>query len=101
MVVMIVADQHEIDARQILLPDSWNSAAARAQPGKGAGSFRPDWVRQNIRTVLLDEYSRMVHKCDAQLAALDQRRRQGGRNVVNKPGTRLAAAGKLPSQYIE
>ena len=59
---MIVADEHGVDVWQIIDPHSRVSSAPRTYPGNRAGSFRPNWVRQNVGSTVLDEHGRVVHQ---------------------------------------
>src|SRR6266404_6137390 len=61
VVIMIVADQHGVYARQILPRYSLFSPAPRTYPGQRTRSFGPNWVRQNVKTSLLKEHGRVVH----------------------------------------
>ena len=56
MVVVIVAEEHDVDTREILPPDPRTSSAARPHPGQRAGSLRPDGIGQNVRGALLQEH---------------------------------------------
>lgn len=56
MIVVVVADQHDVDLRKILLPDSGVSSAARPYPGKWARALRPDWIGQNVGAPLLEQH---------------------------------------------
>src|SRR5437868_5667471 len=48
VVVMIVADEHGVDAWQVLPGDPRFSPAARTDPGQRTRSFGPNWVREYI-----------------------------------------------------
>src|SRR5580658_7226533 len=44
MIVMIVAEKHDVNAREIFPVDSGISFSPRPDPGKRAGALRPDWI---------------------------------------------------------
>ena len=60
MIVVIVAQQYDIDGRQIVEFYSRRPAAARTDPAERAGSFGPDGIGQNVGAVLLNEHCGMV-----------------------------------------
>src|SRR5258708_11695012 len=68
MVIVVVADQHDIDGRQIIPRYSRFSPPPRTRPGQRTRSFGPDWVRQNIASPLLKENRRVVHQSGSQSA---------------------------------
>ena len=98
---MIVADQHGVDARQILPGYSRFSPAPRTYPGQRTRSFGPNWVRQNVGTPLLKEHGRVVHQSGSQSAAFHAAGRYGLLDVRNETGRRFRPAGQLPSEDIK
>ena len=101
MIVVIVAEQHNIDARKIFPPHSGRAAAARANRSKGTGALRPDWIRQNVGTDVLDEQRGMVDETHSQLIATDASRRFGYCDVRNELRGNLGSGGQLPSQQMK
>src|SRR5580658_4656625 len=98
VVIMIVTDEHGVDAGQMLPGYSRFSKAARTYPGERAGAFGPDRVRQDVGARLLQEHGRVVHQSDAQSAALDTAGRYGLLDIRNETGRRLRAGGELPPE---
>src|SRR5215469_10996665 len=100
VVVMIVTEEHGVNARQILPQYARLSSTPRPYPGKRARSFRPNGVRQNIGTALLQEHRRMIHQRDAQSVSVHARRRCGWLNIRNETWRRFGPAGQFPPQSI-
>jgi hypothetical protein len=98
---MIVAEQHHVDARQVLPGYSRHSPAPRTGPGHGACSVSPNRVRQNGATPLLQEHGRVVHESGSQFAALDKPGRYGRLDVGDETWRGFRPAGQFPSQNIE
>ena len=98
---MIVADQHDVDARQILPRYSRFSAAPRTYPGEGTRSFGPDWVRQDVGTLLLKQHGGVVDESGSQPGAFHTGGRYGLLDVGNETGRRRRPAGQLPSEGVK
>src|SRR3546814_7106554 len=64
MVVMIVAEEHDVDLRQIIEPYARRPHPFRPREGEGRGAFRPDRVGQYVEALGLHEHRRMAHPCD-------------------------------------
>jgi hypothetical protein len=60
MIVMIVADHHEIDAGKILPPDARRATAARADPRQRTWPLGPNRIGQKVESVLLEQQRRVV-----------------------------------------
>src|SRR5580658_9633742 len=101
MVVMIVAQEHGIDAGKILPPYAWEPSAARTDPGERTCPLRPDRIRQNVGVGLLEQHGGMVDQRDAQLIAVHPRRGFRLLYIRYESRGRLRPAGELPSQGIE
>ena len=101
MIVVIVAEEHDIDAGKILPPHARLPAAARTDPGERTGPLRPDRIGQNVGAALLKQHRGMVDQRDPQLIAFHARRRFRWLDVRNETGGWLRPAGELPSQDIE
>ena len=67
MIVVIVTDEHDIDAGKIFPTHAGVAAAAWPERGEGASSLRPDRVRQDVDVLLLDEQRGVVDEGNAQL----------------------------------
>lgn len=101
MIVVIVAEEHYIDAGKILpLHTRW-APAARANPGKRTCTIRPDRIRQNVDSALLEQQRGMVDQRNPQLIPLHISGRFRWLNVRNEAGGRLRPAGQLPPKDIE
>jgi hypothetical protein len=75
VIVVIVAQQNDVDARKILPLNAWRSAAARTHPQQRACPFRPDRIRQDVDVFLLEQDGGMVDQRNRQFAMLNK----GGR----------------------
>ena len=98
VIVVIVAQQHEIDMREILESQAGSAVPARAREPDGACALAPDRVGQHIHLVHLDEYGAVVHVCDAQVANDALGRRTGRRIEPLRPGCGIGRA--APSNQI-
>src|SRR5690242_15270838 len=101
MVIMIVAYQHGVDARQILPRHSRMSPAPRACPEQWTGSFGPQRVRQNVGTALLKEHGRVVHKSGPQSTAFYAADRYGWLDIRNEARRRRRPTGQPPAEGIK
>ena len=93
MVVMIVADEDEVDPRQVLEADAGRAHPARADEGERRGALRPDRIGEDVEALGLDEHGGMADPGDQHLVARDAARRHGrpDRHLLG-PGGALAAA---------
>ena len=73
MIVVIVAEEHGIDAGKILPPHSRLPAAARTDRGERTGPLRPDRIGQNVDAALLEQQRGMVDQRNPQLIAFHAR----------------------------
>ena len=101
MIVVIVAEEHNIDAGKVLPSHARLAAAARTNPGKRTGPLRPDRIGQNVDAALLKQQRGVVDERYAQLMTFDARGRFRWLNVRNEAGGRFRPARELPSQDIE
>src|SRR5919197_3747297 len=67
MVVMVMADEHEIDRRQVFEPQSGRSMPLRAGPGDRAGALGPDGIGEDVEAPGLNEHGGMIYKGDPQV----------------------------------
>ena len=81
VIVVVVAQQHDIDRRQVLEPDSRWRMAPGSRPAHRTRALRPDRVGEDVEAVHLHEQRRVIHERHAQLAASDARRRRVERRV--------------------
>ena len=92
MVVMIVADDDEVDARQILEADAGGAHPANADEGERRGIVRPDRVGQDVDAVDLHQHGRVADPGDPHLRTGDGGRRHGrGNRRAFRPMPALAA----------
>src|SRR5690348_7969112 len=98
---MIVANQHDVNRRQVLPGNAWYSPAPRAYPGERTRSFGPDRVRQNIAAALLKEQRGMIDERGSQSAAVDTARRFGWLDIGNEAGRPFRPGAEFPSQGIQ
>ena len=82
MVVMIVADEDEVDPRQILEAHAGRAHPARADEGEGRGALRPDRVGEDVEPLGLDQHGGVADPGDPHLAA----RRRGAAARSGGPG---------------
>jgi hypothetical protein len=55
VVIVIVADEHDINAREIVPAHPRASPAPRADPRKRTRTLRPNWIGQNVRGASLQQ----------------------------------------------
>src|ERR1700733_14227204 len=98
---MVVADQHDVDGRQILPRRPRFSLPPWTCPGQRTCAFGPNRVGQNVRAPLLKEHCRVVDQSGSESAAFDAARRYGGLDVRDETGRWFRPSGQLPSKNIE
>ena len=91
MIVVVVAEEHDIDAGKIVEPHAWRAAAARTDPGERTGPLRPDGIGQDVEAALLEQHSGMVDERDVEGSRLPRKRaawmaRRPQRNGGRVPG---------------
>src|SRR5258708_2677553 len=101
MIVVIVAEKHQMDGGKILPAHARHAAAARADGGKRTCPLGPDRIGQNIDSALLEQKRGMVDQRNRELIAIHGRRRFGWLDVRNEAGGWLRPCGELPSQDVE
>ena len=69
---MIMTDQYEIDPGQLIERDARFPVSFGTSPSHWTRPFRPDRIRQNIKTLRLNQHRRMIDKCDRHLIALQR-----------------------------
>ena len=94
MVVMIVADEDEVDRRQILEAHAGRAHAIGAERRKGRGDVAPDRVGEDVEALGLNEDGGMADPGDPHLRALDAPGRHGrGHRHVARPGRPFLGTG--------
>lgn len=64
MIVMIVAQQHHINVRQVFQANAGRPRAPGASPLKRTCSLTPNRIGKDIHSVYLDEKGGMIDKSD-------------------------------------
>ena len=98
MVIMIVADQHSVDGRQIVKCYTQLSPAPPSNPGKRTRSFGPSRIGQKVRVPLLEQYGRVVHQSVSQSVASHP---AGGTDCSTSEMNLGTVAGQFPSKCLE
>ena len=101
MVVVIVAEEHGIDAGKIFPSHTRRPAAARTNRGERTCPLRPDRIGQNVDAALLKQQRGVVDERYPQLMALNEGGRFRWLNVRNEARGWFPQARQLPSQDIE
>ena len=101
VIIMIVAEHHGVDGRQVFEGYSWLSPPARTCPRHWAGPLRPNRVRQNAATRLLKQDRRMIDESGSQLTAFNAARRHGLLDIRNKIRRRFRPSGQLPPDDLK
>ena len=94
MIVVIVADQHDVDAGKILPLHARRPAAAWADPGKRTRPPRPDRIGQDVDAALLEQQRGMVDHRHPQLIAFHA---DGGFDGSTSETKRADRSGRLVS----
>ena len=71
MVVMIVADEDEVDLGQILEADARRPHPLWADEGEGRSTLRPDRIGENVEPASLDEHGRVADPGDSHQIGID------------------------------
>lgn len=99
VVVVVVAEQNEVDGGQIVEAQPGWAVALRAGEGYGTDPLGPDGVGQHVEAVHLDEDGCVIDPGDPQATSGDRSLGgRAGRLVALRPGCR--AAPKRPSQHV-
>ena len=100
VIVMIVAEQHEVDARQGVQRDAGGMHAVRADPGKRTDAVGENGIDEDVRRRSLQEKRGVTDPRgdDALGGRLRQERRRIDRDVFRPAG---GAARELPFQHVE
>jgi hypothetical protein len=101
MIVMIVAESHEFDWRQILPGYSGVAFAAWTDPGERTSAHGPDGVGEDVGVAQLEEHGGVIDHGDAQVSRFEAAGRCGWLNVVEEAGRAVGTAGELPSERVE
>jgi hypothetical protein len=68
VIVVVVAEQHHVDGRQVLEADAGSAEPLGPHEPEWAAARLPDGVRQHVEPVVLDERGGVPHPRDAHLA---------------------------------
>ena len=89
MVVMVVADEHRVELRQILEGDARRVHPLGSRPWHGAGALGPDGIDEDVEPLGLDEEGGVAHQRHAQGLALD-----AGGGMIVKGARRMSGPGR-------
>ena len=70
MVVMVVADEGDVDAGQVVPADAGLAEAFWANPGERTGSFGPDGVGEDVEAGVLEQHGGVVDEGDSDFAVV-------------------------------
>jgi hypothetical protein len=112
VVVVVMGDEHRIDAGQIVEPDTRRVVAPGAGEGHRAGALGPDRICDDVAPCHLDQEGGMSDQTDAQVARRRTRRRRvlewawvcfgpGGIALGEPPAQELAEAPGWGSARVE
>src|SRR5580704_19713048 len=101
MIVMIVAEQDDVDARKILPLHAGRTPALRADPLQWARALRPDRISQNVHVAELKQDRRMIDEGDSQFAVGNTGGRFRRLDVIDEARRPFGPAGELPAQDVE
>ena len=112
VIVMIVAEQHYIDAGKILPMYARWAPAARTDPGERTCPRRPDRIGQDVDSALLQQHRGMVDQRNPQLVAFhrdggfdgstsETKRADGSGRLVSLPPKDIEKAARLRGARIE
>jgi hypothetical protein len=60
VIVVVMAQQHDIDRRQVLEADAWDTMAPRPCELHRAGALAPDRIRDDVQFADLQQHRRVV-----------------------------------------
>jgi len=100
VVVMVVAEKHRIDGRQVLQGDAGRPHPARTHPRKRAGAIGKERVGEDVEAARLDEAGGLADEGDAQGAAVDAPWRGGVRGILDTGRLWRPLAAELPLQQL-
>jgi hypothetical protein len=78
VVVMVVAEQHDVDGRQLIEINARTAEAFGTGKLHRAGAFRPNRVGEDVHAGSLNEHGRVVHESREQARPFNGRGRQRG-----------------------
>ena len=71
VVVMVMADENEINWRQMFKSNSRKVTSLRSGPAKRAGALRPGRISQDVDALHLNEHGRVIDEGDSQVRTSD------------------------------
>ena len=98
MIVVIVADEHEIDRRKIFEADAGRPVSLRTDRADRRRALGPDRIGEDVHAVDLNQRRRMIDEGDSQLAVSDAGRRRRTEGRVAPLAPRAALASEHPFQ---
>ena len=101
MVVMIMADEDDVDPRQIIKPDAGIPSPPWTDSGQRTRPLGPDWIRQDVEAVLLQQDGRMIDERDSELISYHVGRRNRLRDIRHEARRWFNTAGQLPAQQVQ
>ena len=100
MVVMVVADEDDINGRQLLKRDARTAHAAWSAPLHRTRSLRPDRIGQHVDAAELQKERRVIDECERDLVGGQARRRWRMWRIVDPFRPRLFLARQRPAQHL-
>ena len=101
MIVVIVAEQDDIDAREILPSHAGRTVSPRADPLQRARARRPDRIGKNVHVAELKHDRRVVDHRDSQFAIANRGVWFALLDVVDETRRLRGPASELPAQESE
>src|SRR5690349_21149819 len=98
---MVMADQDDVDRRQIVPGYSELGTAVRAGRRQRTGPVRPDRSRRNVATAMLQQNGGVIHQRSPKRIALDPALWFGRLDVGNKFRRTLRTAGQFPTDDVK
>src|SRR6266849_4984456 len=98
MIVMIVADQNDVDGRKVLEANSRRSMTFWAGKAERRNALGPHRIGEDVHPINLNERGRMIDERDAELAVADTLRRRRAVRRVHPAWPVATPAIELPFQ---
>lgn len=101
VIVVVVAEEDNVDARKIFKADAGRAITAGAYEAEWAGAVGPDGISENVDAAKLEEERGVVDHGDAEFVGSDGGGRFGGDDVVNEAAWgRFGRAVEFPAEDI-
>ncbi len=95
MIVMVVADQNQIDRRKVLESNARWAMPSRSGKWEWRDALRPDRIGQDVDSIELQQCGRVIDEGDTQAALIDARRRWRAEQRVGS----AAPLARLPVEH--